>query len=381
MRFNPVFSKLTCLLITGMTLFSFAAQAEGEAAVSDYSASFPIGTQARKKGDPSCKQYERGVNKPLIVCDYVYRELSLASLKRKILKVVYADSEPLDPSQAYVDINTNPGHLEFASTNPDDIKTITEILADSDTLADFVPRRKVAIDIQILQIKSGQDNQSGFNFGFEHAGHRVSANSGASALGSLMSVNFAFGNIANLLLKLVLQKYKDNNMSETVDHVQFPLTHDYNLSYVKPYSRSAYVIKNSSESSTEQEGITFQGLGQFFRDQQNKIMIRNFVANVTQRVSDEAVDPKSHIISGLETFASPMGDLELEIGCSTVIRVISQVVRATGRRSSLTGISKSQEKETKEFLFIVTADRDNMNTPASTSCVKSFELSENGQVK
>lgn len=333
--------------------------------------------QPREKGELSCIEID--VNPKKSVCRYLPINELAANLQASILRVFFGGRQPSNPDEAYVRVINN-GQLEFSHIDPTYIKNIIQFLPSIDTLDIYVDRRKVNIMVQILQFAEGADDSAGFLIGAQYSGRdrqTVEAKDrfSTSTTGSLISFNFGFGNLVNTLLDVVLSNYKSRNDIKVISSVPLMLTHGYQLDNVTPYTKPVYVQTTSVSATTEQEGIRFEGQARFHENANSRILIKGFSVSVSQHEPNSV--KREGVVEGVETFKSPVRDLELQIGCSTAIRVINVNRKVKRKERNLFLGSKTDETDSKKvFLFVIQAVNDSKGTPASTNCSETSVLPE-----
>lgn len=338
--------------------------------------------QPRSKGELSCFDIDLVPKKT--ICRYLPINETASSLQSSILRDFFGGRQPGNPDESFVRVLNN-GQLEFADVNKQVIDQIIKILPTLDTLDIYVERRKVNIVVQILQLKDGADDSAGFLLGAQYSGKdrqsvkeqdRVTT----TTPGGLINFNFAFGNLINSVLNLTLNNYKSTNDVKVISSVPIVLTHGYQLSNVAPYSKPIYIQTTSVSSVPEQEGIQFQGQSRFHENANSKIVIKDFSISVSQFEPNTVKTEGS--VEGLETFKSPVRDLELEVGCSTAIRVINVSRKVQKKNRNMIFSAKNEVSDSKKvFLFVIQALSDSKGSTPSTTCSESSVVPELGQAK
>ena len=292
------------------------------------------------------------------------------SLKARILRAYFGSRQPSNPDEAYISVSQD--QLEFAFTDQALMQEIKAIIPRLDTLDTYVVRRKVNIVVEILQLMEGADDSAGFLIGAQYTGNsskKVVEHDRivTSTAGGIINFNFGFGNLVNTLLDFTLRNYISTRDVKVISSVPLTLTHGYQLANVIPYTKTNYVQTTSVSSVPEQEGIRFEGQSRFYQNEASKITIKDFVISVSQ--FEPSATKREGIVEGVETFKSPVRDLELEIGCSTAIRVINVSRKVKQKEKNLFFSSKDEYKDSqKVFLFVIKAVSDSIGSPASTHC-------------
>ena len=309
--------------------------------------------QARNMGELSC--IDIGIEQKRLDCRYLPVNVSSADLQRGIFNMLFGGRQPANPDDAYVRVLQN-GQLQFSHVDSKYMDKIIQILPVLDILDTYVPRRKVNIVVQIIQLMEGSDDSAGFLLGAQYSGKDRSTVTAqdrfsTTSAGGLINFNFAFGNLVNTLLDVVLTNQKTRNDIKVISSVPLTLTHGYQLGQANPYSKPIYIQTTSVSSVTEQEGIRFEGQSRFHENANGKIIIKDFSINVSQ--NDPSKTKREGYVEGVETFKSPVTDLELEIGCSTAIRVINVSRQGKSKKSSLFFMTFSMYISFDSFSFFL----------------------------
>lgn len=369
---------LSLMLLVGLQVTPVLAQAQ-EAGLVFKKSNLQAGPdgQPKDKGELSC--FEIDLTPKKTICRYLPINEQAINLQTGILRIFFGGRQPSNPDEAYVRVLNN-GQLEFSHTDSLYVQKIIETLPSIDTLDVYVERRKVNIVVQILQLLEGADSSAGFLLGAQYSGHGRESVTEKDRLvttttGSLINLNFAFGNLVNTLLDVTLSNYKANNNIKVISSVPLQITHGYQLSNVTPYTKPIYVQTTSVSSVPEEEGIRFEGQARFHENVNKKILIKDFSISVSQYEPNTV--KKEGVVEGVETFKSPVRDLELEIGCSTAIRVINVARKVKRKEKNLFSSSKNREEDSKKvFLFVIQAVSDSKGSEPSTHCAETGAVPE-----
>ncbi|MBC7740954.1 MAG: hypothetical protein H7061_02075 [Bdellovibrionaceae bacterium] len=375
MRIRLALPKIACVTLCSFQLLGAVAQ--GQAGITrSFSQNVAVAAQPHVIGDFHCEQMDFDGKKT--VCNYLPKKVSAHTLKSRILTYFYKDREPTDANM-YVKVLKN-DQLEFAHPDADKIKMIMDKISDFDVQDIFVPRRKVNIVIKVLQLIENADDSIGLVVGAKHASRRQDAykpidrTSIATNPAGLININFAFGNLVNNLLDIVLKNFKQRNDIKTVVDFPIQITHDYQLSSSQPISQTLYITPNSVAAYQETLGFKAEGNVRFHENDKFKVVIKNF--NATYTDYEEGDNAERTLVGGMK-YSSYLRDLELEIGCSTAIRLVglSKISKEVKRNFGLKS-SKQSVEATKDFLFIIKAESDSENTEPSPNCAETTVSAE-----
>lgn len=313
---------------------------------------------------PVCYEIDLPIKK--IICNYIPKYEHPANLQSRILRVFFGNRQPANPEESYVTVLNN-GQLEFAHTNPDLIERIKGKLKDFDALDVFVQRRKLNVAVRILQLNENADQTLGFLATAQYAGKtgqgvltkdRFSV---TEAVGSILNVKFALGNLVNTLLEVALHNFESNNYIKTLSY--FPIsnvTHGYSFSGLEPYRVNLYIPTTSVSVEKESVGIRFDGEVRMFENMPNQIQIKNFLVSLAQEMPSNGSNKL-----GPEVFKAGPMDLNLELGCASAIRVLKTVQMQNNReRNFLFGRKKEEKEVQKDFLFVIQAFDQSVQDPS-----------------